>query len=33
MVGGLIGMLAHFYLFGPKPDPSDEEGHGTEKSK
>jgi formate dehydrogenase beta subunit len=33
MVGGFIGMLAHFFLFGPKPDPSDEEGHGTEKSK
>jgi hypothetical protein len=30
MVGGLIGMIAHFFLFGPKPDPGDEESH-TEK--
>jgi formate dehydrogenase iron-sulfur subunit len=31
MVGGLIGMIAHFFLFGPKPDPSDEKSHSTEK--
>jgi hypothetical protein len=31
MVGGLIGMIAHFFLFGPKPDPGDEEGHSAEK--
>jgi formate dehydrogenase iron-sulfur subunit len=31
MVGGLIGMIDHFFLFGPKPDPGDEEGHSTEK--
>jgi formate dehydrogenase beta subunit len=32
MVGGLVAMVAHFFLFGPKPDPS-EERHGSEKSK
>jgi hypothetical protein len=31
MVGGLMGMIAHFLLFGPKPDPGEEESHSTEK--
>ena len=31
MVGGLIGMIAHFFLFGPKPDPGNEESHSREK--
>jgi hypothetical protein len=31
MIGGLIGMIAHFFLFGPKPDPGDEEHGSTEK--
>lgn len=31
MMGGLIGMITHFSLFGPKPDPSDEKSHSTEK--
>jgi formate dehydrogenase beta subunit len=31
MLGGLIGMIAHFFLFGPKPDPGEKEGHSAEK--
>jgi len=31
MVGGMIGMIAHFFLFGPKPDPGDQKGHAVEK--
>jgi hypothetical protein len=30
MVGGLMGMIIHFFLFGPKPDPGEEE-HSAEK--
>jgi hypothetical protein len=31
MVGGLIGMIAHFFLFGPKADPGEEDHGSTEK--
>jgi hypothetical protein len=33
IVGGLIGMIAHFFLFGPKPDPGDEEPGSAEKPR
>lgn len=26
-VGGIVGMVAHFFLFGPKPDPGAKEDH------